>query len=109
MAWLALDPGDADLRLFITHLVAAIQTVEPEVGVEALALLEAGGATPTEAVLVSLINELDVLASPTVYRASVAQARGDVDGTVSPARGALALLERVLDAAQEAGRRRQPG
>jgi LuxR family transcriptional regulator, maltose regulon positive regulatory protein len=30
VAWLALDEGDADLRLFLTHLVAAIQTVEPE-------------------------------------------------------------------------------
>jgi len=66
VAWLALDPGDADLRLFLTHLVAAIQTVEPETGVDALALLEAGGATATEAVLVSLINDLDVLAGPTV-------------------------------------------
>src|SRR5689334_1079418 len=43
VAWLALDPGDADLRLFLTHLVAAIQTAEPEAGVDALALLEAGG------------------------------------------------------------------
>ena len=32
VAWLALDPGDADLRLFLTHLVAAIQTAEPEAG-----------------------------------------------------------------------------
>ena len=63
---MALDPGDADLRLFLTHLVAAIQTAEPEAGVEALALLEAGGTTPTDAVLVSLINDLDVLAGPTV-------------------------------------------
>jgi LuxR family maltose regulon positive regulatory protein len=66
VAWLALDPGDADIRLFLTHLVAAIQTVEPEAGVEALALLEAGGSTPTDAVLGSLINDLDVLAGPTV-------------------------------------------
>jgi len=66
VAWLALDPGDADLRLFLTHLVAAIQTAEPEAGVDALALLEAGGTTPTEAVLVSLINDLDVLAGPMV-------------------------------------------
>ena len=66
VAWLALDPGDADLRRFLTHLVAAIQTVEPEAGVEALALLEAGGTTATDAVLVSLINDLDVFAGPTV-------------------------------------------
>ncbi len=66
VAWLALDRGDADLRLFLTHLVAAIQTAEPEAGVDALALLEAGGSTPTEAVLVSLINDLDVLVGPMV-------------------------------------------
>ena len=66
VAWLALDPGDADLRLFVTHLVAAIQTAEPEAGVDALALLEGGGTTPADAVLVSLINDLDVLAGPTV-------------------------------------------
>src|SRR2546423_5649697 len=48
VAWLALDPGDADVRQFLTHLVAAIQIAEPEVGVDALALLEAGGPTPPE-------------------------------------------------------------
>ena len=37
VAWLALDPGDADLRLFLTHFVAAIQTVEPEAGIEVVA------------------------------------------------------------------------
>ncbi len=66
VAWLALDPRDADLRLFLTHLVAAIQTAEPEAGLDALALLEAGGTTPEDAVLVSLINDLDVLAGPMV-------------------------------------------
>jgi LuxR family maltose regulon positive regulatory protein len=66
VAWLALDPGDADLRMFLTHLIAAIQTAEPEAGVDALALLEAGAATDTDAILVSLINDLDVLAGPTV-------------------------------------------
>src|SRR5436305_9020426 len=58
VAWLALDPGDADIRLFLTHLVAAIQTGEPEAGIDALALLEAAGPAPTEAVLVNLINDL---------------------------------------------------
>src|SRR3954449_6039505 len=36
VAWLALGPGDADLRLFLTHLAAAIRTVEPEAGIDAL-------------------------------------------------------------------------
>ena len=46
VAWLAIDAGDADLRVFLTDLVAAIQTAEPEVGVDALALLEAADARP---------------------------------------------------------------
>jgi LuxR family maltose regulon positive regulatory protein len=66
VAWLALDPGDGDARLFLTHLVAAIRVAEPKVGVDALALLESGGNAPTDDVLVSLINDLDVLAGPTV-------------------------------------------
>src|SRR5262245_49761288 len=32
VAWLALDSGDAELPLFLTHLVAALQTAEPEAG-----------------------------------------------------------------------------
>ena len=54
VAWLALDRGDADLRVFLTHLVAAIQTAEPEAGGDALALLDAGDPTPVDAVLVNL-------------------------------------------------------
>src|SRR5690348_12841005 len=63
VAWLSLDAGDADPRLFLTHLVAAIQTAVPEAGADALALLETGA---TDAVLVSLVNDLDVLAGPLV-------------------------------------------
>jgi len=66
VAWLALDPGDADLRVFLTHLVAAIQTAEAAAGLDALALMEAGGPMPTDAVLGSLINDLDILAGPMV-------------------------------------------
>ena len=66
VAWLALDPGDADAGQFLTHLVAAIQTTEPEAGSMRWPCWRPVAATPTEAVLVSLINDLDVLAGPTV-------------------------------------------
>ena len=65
VAWLGLDADDDDPRQFLAHLVAAIRTAEPEAAADALALLEAAGPTPTD-VLVSLINDLDVLAGPTV-------------------------------------------
>jgi ATP/maltotriose-dependent transcriptional regulator MalT len=65
VAWLSLDAGDSELRRFVTHLVAAIQVSSPQVGAEALALLDSGRTLPTE-VLVSLVNDLDELAGPTV-------------------------------------------
>jgi LuxR family maltose regulon positive regulatory protein len=64
VAWLALDDGDAEVTRFLNLLVEAVRHVLPHVGAEAGALLENSG--PTEAVLVSLINDLDVLAGSTV-------------------------------------------
>jgi len=66
VAWLSLDAGDSELRRFVTHLVAAIQAASPQAGAEALALLESDRGLPVEAVLVSLVNDLDGLAGPTV-------------------------------------------
>jgi len=56
VAWLSLDAEDSELRRFLTHLVAAIQASSPQVGGEALALLESGQGLPAEAVLVSLVK-----------------------------------------------------
>lgn len=66
VAWLSLDAADADLRQFLTHLVAALRTSSPHVGADALALMDNDRGFPTEAVLVSLVNDLDALAGPTV-------------------------------------------
>ena len=66
VAWLALDPGDADIFRFLSHLVAAIRITEPRVGVDTIALLEAGGAGQAEDAVVSLVNDLDLLAGPIV-------------------------------------------
>ena len=54
-AWLALDAADNDLRRFLVHLVAAVQAVAP--------VADAGD---TDATLVGLVNDLDVLAEPAV-------------------------------------------
>ncbi len=66
VAWLSLDAGDADLRRFLTHLVAALQVSSPEVGAEALALLEGERAFRAEDVLAGLVDDLDALPGPTV-------------------------------------------
>jgi LuxR family maltose regulon positive regulatory protein len=61
VAWLSLDAEDSDPRRFLALLIGAIQATEPQVGVDAAALLQAGGATVAPGVLVSLINDLDSL------------------------------------------------
>ena len=54
MGWLSLDEGDAELRTFLTHLVAAVQVASREaVGAEALALMDTEGDVPVEDVVVS--------------------------------------------------------
>ena len=68
VAWLSLDARDGDLRRFLTHLVASVRagaTDAPDLGAEALALLETDGGVPVDDVLVSLVNDLDALPGPT--------------------------------------------
>jgi LuxR family transcriptional regulator, maltose regulon positive regulatory protein len=72
VAWLSLDAGDDDVRRFLTHLVACVQAgsgTSPAIGFEATALLggaDGDGGVATEDVLVSLVNDLDAAAGPTV-------------------------------------------
>ncbi len=66
VAWLSLDAGDADLRRFLTHLVAALQVSSPEVGAEAASLLEGDRAFRAEDVLAVLVDDLDALSGATV-------------------------------------------
>ena len=40
VAWLSLDEGDNDPVRFLTYVVAALQTIETEIGVDILTLLE---------------------------------------------------------------------
>lgn len=66
VGWLSLDAADAGPRAFLTHLVAALQAASPEVGPGALALLDTQRSLPVEDVVVSLLNDVDILAGPTV-------------------------------------------
>jgi len=66
IAWVALDRGDNDLRRFLVHVLAAFHGTNGEVGQEAQEVLDAADMIPTDAVLTSLINDLDTLADETV-------------------------------------------
>ncbi|RTL66151.1 MAG: helix-turn-helix transcriptional regulator [Pseudonocardiaceae bacterium] len=65
-AWLSLDPADNDLRRFVTHVVAALQTVAPEVGAATRAQLDSDRLPPVETLLAPLVDDLDRLPGATV-------------------------------------------
>lgn len=59
--WFALDDGDNDPVRFLSHLIAAVQTRHPQVGVELLAALQSPQPPPSEHALPALINQLAAL------------------------------------------------
>jgi LuxR family maltose regulon positive regulatory protein len=58
VAWLSLDESDNEPTRFLAYLIAALQTVESDVGKRALSILRSPQPPPAEAVLTSLINEI---------------------------------------------------
>jgi LuxR family maltose regulon positive regulatory protein len=58
-AWLTLDDNDNIPARFLAYLIAAVQTVLPSVGKEASAQLDAAKPFSPQAVIDSLINEID--------------------------------------------------
>ena len=65
VAWLSLDRRDNDPALFWTYLVAALKTAAPGAGAGALSLLQPP-QPPSEAGLVTLLNDLDAISNDVV-------------------------------------------
>jgi LuxR family maltose regulon positive regulatory protein len=59
VAWLSLDKNDNQIGHFLSYLIAALHEADHAIGSEATQLLAASQEAPLEAVLTSLINELD--------------------------------------------------
>ena len=64
-AWLSLDQRDNDPVLFCTYLVAALRSVEPAVGDDALSLLQSPQPV-IEAVLGTVLNDLSAISNDVV-------------------------------------------
>ncbi|MFB8146710.1 LuxR C-terminal-related transcriptional regulator [Microbacterium sp. NPDC056003] len=58
VAWLSLDSSDNDPASFWTYVIAALRTVVPDVGGEALTSIEAPGSPSPQSLLTALLNEV---------------------------------------------------
>src|SRR3712207_4139720 len=58
-AGLSLDEGDNDPTRFLAYLVAALETIAPNIGEGVLSILQSPQPPPTESVLTALLNEID--------------------------------------------------
>ena len=57
-AWLSLDEGDSDPTRFLSYLVAALQTIAPNIGEGVLGALRSPQPPPTGSTLTNLLNEI---------------------------------------------------
>ena len=58
LAWVSLEEADNDPPRFLSYLVAALQTIETDIGEAALASLRSPQPPPIESLLTALINEV---------------------------------------------------
>ncbi len=61
VAWLSLDDGDNDVVRFLAYVIAALQTVETNIGKGTLGMLKSPQPPPAESILTSLLNEIAAL------------------------------------------------
>ena len=64
VAWLSLDADDNDPDRFLAHVVAALQTVEKDIGAGVMAALHSPQPPSMEAGLAVLINEITRISEP---------------------------------------------
>ncbi len=65
-AWLTLDQRDNDPLRFLSYLVAALQTVEPQLGQSVLEALQTAQPAPSEHLLIGLLNEIQAISQPLI-------------------------------------------
>lgn len=59
LAWVSLDEQDNEPLRFLDYLIAALQTVDPDLGEESAELLRRTATPPLKVVLTSLLNEIN--------------------------------------------------
>ncbi len=67
VAWLSLDEGDNDPTRFLTYFVAALQTIDSDIGQSLLSMLQSPGPINSEVVLHTLINKITDFPAEVVF------------------------------------------
>jgi LuxR family maltose regulon positive regulatory protein len=63
-AWLSLDESDNDPRRFLDYLLAALCTIQPDLGTAVEAMLQSPQPPPGEVLMTALVNDMAALAQP---------------------------------------------
>lgn len=63
-AWLSLDDGDSDPTRFVANMIAALQTIAPDVGRGVLGALRSPQPPPIESILIALLNDIAAIPAP---------------------------------------------
>lgn len=63
VAWVSLDPQDNDPAQFLAYWVAALQKVQPGIGVRTLEQLQSPQPIPFESLLIDILNDLATTAT----------------------------------------------
>lgn len=64
VAWLSLEEGDNNPTRFLAYVIAAIQTIEPNLGAQILTLFQSPQPTKIDDLLPILLNQLDDISGP---------------------------------------------
>ncbi|HYI13786.1 MAG TPA: LuxR C-terminal-related transcriptional regulator [Thermomicrobiales bacterium] len=64
VAWLSLDEGDSEPTRFLEYLIAALQTIAPQIGHGALGVLQSPQPPPIESTLTALLNDIATVPDP---------------------------------------------
>ena len=66
VAWLSLDKNDNDLPRFLTYLIAALQQINGDIGVDIQAALGESQSPQFEILLTKLVNEIEGIPEPSI-------------------------------------------
>jgi LuxR family maltose regulon positive regulatory protein len=67
VAWLSLDEGDNDFARFLVYMVAALRTINANIGEAVLELLENPQPSSSELILTTLLNEITAIPKDFVF------------------------------------------